>query len=489
MQIDHQAEGRPEEGERPPEQRVLRFPYLLGGSPHFQALSPLKRLQYLQTGKNLPRKLRLQRFLQFDPGSPGREEEFSIAILKRPFLKSGKKLSFIRMEVRMPSGSTHRLEFLPEQVEESADRWVVPGFRSQAAGDLYASARLYFSDGSTLSDARTTLVLSRNPDFLVISPRVWLVSGRAGRVEYDWDTNEFHCRAYADITNGSGVTRTYDRCSVQVWDGGVGSTSITSFSFGVGPFSVSPGGTAYRVVDTWYPQGSNVWDKFNRRWDLTLEFTYEATDGTRVTDNATYRPMSTIPINLIETTDFTGSQVTALSNGLQIATEILEDRDITLYGPYWRIISDPINRARFGTIDIGWSDDDYDFDEAKDMYEEISGPESDRLDVFIPLAFNYLSSVPADKRNVGGFSTLNGPFPKDDAPRRSGSLVLMDELDHEFLGVAIAHEICHYLELDHVDADDNLMQENGGLTGHILTWDQWNAIIDHGMMKWLAPDI
>jgi hypothetical protein len=65
----------------------------------------------------------------------------------------------------------------------------------------------------------------------------------------------------------------------------------------------------------------------------------------------------------------------------------------------------------------------------------------------------------------------------------------MSESDHEFFGVAIAHEVCHYLKLEHVDPEDNLMHKNGGLTGHELTWDQWNMARDHGMMKWLAPDI
>lgn len=488
MAIDDQAEARIQESEMLAEQRVLRFPYLLGGAPSFRTLSAAKRLLYLE-GAKLRNQPHLQRIIQIVPEQLTRDEEFSISISKHPFADTDTVLAFVRMEVRMPSGSTHQLDFLPEQMNENPETLTVTGFRSQAAGDLYVSARLYFSDGSTLSDARTTLVLSRNPDFMVITPRLWLVSGLAGRVEYDWDTDEFHCRAYADITNGSSVTRTYSRCSVQIWDRGVGGDLITSFSFSVGPFSVAPGDAAYRTVDTWYPKGSSVWDKFNRRWDLTVEFTYEADDGTRVTDSTAYRPMSTVPINRIKATDFSDSQSTALANGLQIAIDILEERDITLHDPFWRIISDPNNRLRFGTIDIGWSTSNYDFDEAEDMYEEISGPEPDRLDVFIPLAFNYLSSVPADKRNVGGFSTVNGPFPKDDDPRRSGSLVLMSESDHEFFGVAIAHEICHYLKLNHVDAEDNLMHRNGGITGHSLTWEQWNDAKDHGMVKWLAPDI
>jgi hypothetical protein len=209
----------------------------------------------------------------------------------------------------------------------------------------------------------------------------------------------------------------------------------------------------------------------------------------QVSDSAAYRPMSTVPINVIETTDFTAGQAAAEVNAVAIATEILEDRDITLYGPGWRTISDRANKDRFATIDVGWSDNHWDFGEASDMYQEISGPDEDRLDLFLPLALAYRPEVPADQRNVGGFSTINGPFPKDDAPRRSGSFVLVDENDQEFFGIAIAHELCHYLGLDHVDSPNNLMEKGGGNAPHELTWEQWDKARRHGMMKWLAPDI
>jgi hypothetical protein len=199
--------------------------------------------------------------------------------------------------------------------------------------------------------------------------------------------------------------------------------------------------------------------------------------------------MSTVPINAIKTADYTSAQNSARRDAVRIAREILENHDITLYDPRFRILSDPADKARFGIIDIGWADDWWDFDEAGDMYEDISGPEQDRMDVFMPLGFTYTSAVPADKRNVGGFSTVNGPSPKDDDLRRSACLALLDENDHEFFGVAVAHEICHYLGLEHVEAEDNLMHPNGGLTGHTLTSSQLRAIRRHGMMKWLAPDI
>jgi hypothetical protein len=349
---------------------------------------------------------------------------------------------------------------------------------------------VYFRDGSAASDALLTTVLSRNPHQLIITPRTYLPSG-TGRVEYDWDTNEFHCRANGTITNGEGSAVTYNRCRVRVTDGGVGGTLIEEFSFAAGPFTIAPGGTAYRVIDTRYPQGNAVWTRFNQRSDLTVQFTYETGGPVSVSDAAAYRPMSTAPINVIKCADFTSTQTQAERDAVAIAAELLEARDVTLYNPSWRIISSAADKAKYGTFDIGWKDNNYDYAESREMYSAISGPEQDRLDVFIPLAIAYATEVPADKRNVGGVSTVNGPFPKDDDPPRSGAMVLLDENDVDFFGVAVAHEICHYLGLDHVpdSVDNNLMHKNGGLTGHVLTWEQWEKLRRHGMVKWLAADI
>ena len=407
--------------------------------------------------------------LSVKPEKLVRREPFTIELR----LPSGaRKGDLVRLEVRLPSGKTQSFEHKPSAAEIAARLIRFEGFRSGSAGELYASTRVYFRDASTASDAMLASVLSPNPDQLVITPRTWLVSGRAGRVEYDWDTDEFHCRAYGTITNGSAGPRTFRQCRVRVTDGGVGGALISEFAFASGPFTVQPGGTAHRTIDTWYPPGNSVWDRFNQRWDLTVQFTYVADGSVEVSDAAAYRPMSTVPVNAIKTTDFTAGQTTAERNAVAIAAELLEDRDVTLYDPNWRILTNQADKDRFGVIDIDWSSNYWDFDEANDMYEQISGPEQDRLDVFVPLGFAYASAVPADKRNVGGFSTENGPFPKDIDPRRSACLVLMSENDHEFFGVAVAHEICHYLGLPHVDSTDNLMHKNGGTTGHKLTWQQ-----------------
>jgi hypothetical protein len=472
----------------PPEELVKRFAHTRGGGVAFRKQTAAKKLAFLRGDAKIPGS-RLRRFLKPRPVVPSRKEPFELTF--SPGGAPEKTIAMVKLTVQFPSGKVRKLTFRPTLSECRNGKFTVSGFKSGAAGHLYISARVYYNDGSTLSDAFLTTVVSHNPHQLVISPRTWLVSGRAGRVEYDWDDNEFHCRAYGTITNGESSSITYNSCRVRVTDGGISGTLIDEFSFTVGPFTVAPGGTANRSVDTWYPQGSSVWDKFNRRWDLTLQFTYESTGSASVSDSAAYRPMSTIPINAIKCDDFTSAQTQAERDAVAIAAEILEDRDVTLYGPNWRVISSEANKSKYGIIDIGWTGSTWDWEEIDEMYEDISGPEQDRLDVFIPLGFTYESDVPSDKRNVGGVSTINGPFPKDDDPDKSGCLVLLDENDVDFFGVAIAHEICHYLGLNHVadSQDNNLMHKNGGLTDHKLTWDQWNTIRQHGMMKWLAADI
>ena len=200
--------------------------------------------------------------------------------------------------------------------------------------------------------------------------------------------------------------------------------------------------------------------------------------------------MSTVLVNAIKTTDFSDSQKAAVVTAVTIASEILEDRDVTFYDPRFSVLSDQSDKNRFGLINIGWTNNDHDFDEAHDLYEEISGEGQDRLDVFIPLNFTFAADVPSDKRGIGGFSNVNGPYPKDDDRRDSGNMVLLDASDLNGFGQAIAHEVCHYLGLTHRGDDDfNLMQGKGKSTALGLDYGQWETITQHGMMQVLAFDI
>jgi hypothetical protein len=450
-----------------------------------RSLSARQRLEYLRG--NTPRALKdARRFLALVPESPCRGEHFALRLdLPRA---AARELDLARFEVIFPSGKTSRFDYRPAAAARKRGVLAIEGFKSAEAGELYASARLYFRDGSVRSDACLTSVFSTNPDTLAVTPRTLLVSGRAGRVEYDWDDDEFHCRAYATITNGSNARRTFTSCKVRVTDGGENGTLISAFAFNVGPFTVSPGEIAYRTVDTWYPKGSAVWDKFNKRWDLTVKFTYAA-GNVEISDGATYRPMTTLPLNVIWCDDYSAEQWKDLRDAVDMAAEILEDRDVTLYNPDWRILSREADKDRYGIIDLEWEDGKRDYEEANELRENVSGPDGERVDLFVPLGFAYSDDTPADKRNVNGFSPEPGPFPKDDDAGRSGLIVKHRSTSTLKLGETIAHELGHYLGLPHVSDESNLMFDSSGRTDNKLTWDQWNTITQHGMAKWLAPDI
>jgi hypothetical protein len=499
---------RSAEQETPAALRILRFPHLLGGSVAFRSLPAETRLQYARGDVPRARKgcigwlaslcrrivrrenaapLRPPPQLAFDPPVPKRRKPFSIRLA--PAGRNLADITLVRFEIRFPSGTTRRIDYVPPAPDPARSFLEIGPFQSDDAGDFYVSSRTYFSDGSAANDARIIVLLSENPDQVVISPQVWLVSTGYGRVEFDWDVNEFHCRAYATVTNGSSVTRTYHRVEIRITDSGLDGPAIAEFAFDIGPWSLEPGGIAYRMIDTAYGPASPVWDKFNQFWDLTVQFTYVADGDVRISDYAAYRPMMTVLINSIDTTEFTAGQAEAEGTAVIIASEILEQQGFTLYDPYWRILSNQADRDRFSIIDIGWTDGKYDRSEARAMYSEISGPEEDRIDVFLPLSFGYTPEVPADQQNLAGFSTVGGPFPKDGDPPRSGCLVLMNESDHEFFGVGIAHELCHYLGLGHSLDSLNLMEETGGEYPHEITWDQLKIMKQHGMMKWLADDI
>jgi hypothetical protein len=475
---------RAKESETPWETRSRRFSHILGGNPAMKSLSAKQRISHLR-GKP-QKKLKGMRFVTFSPEEPTRHKKFNIHLkLTRSQIAT---VDFVRFEIVFPSGNTKRLDYRPTTAEKKRGVISLNGLRSGTGGDLYASARVYFKDGKVACDARLTSVFSKNPDTLSVTPRSMLVSGRAGKVEYDWDDDEFHCRAYATITNGSSVSRTFTLCKVRVTDGGENGTLISSFSFSVGPFTVGPGNSSYRSVDTWYPKGSDVWDKFNKRWDLTIKFTYVA-GSVEISDSAAYRPMSTVPINLIWCDDYSSTQWNDVVDAVAMAAEILENRDVTLSNPDWRILSRKSDKDKYGIIDLDWKDGSRDYSEADDLMEDISGPDGERIDVFIPISFAYSSDTPSDKRNLNGFSPRPGPYPKDDDRDNSGLVIRYRSASTLKFGETFAHEICHYLGLPHVDTDDNLMLDSSGRSDNKLSWDQWNTIRQHGMMKWIAPDI
>ncbi len=468
----------------PPELRAVRFPHILGTVKPLRHKDAAQRIAFLQgRGGRAPRGVR--RFLSFRPGTPRRGEPFEVEV-KVPQL-GGAKVSLVTLAVRFPSGVDRELSYRPKGRERTAGPIRISGLNSGCAGELCVAARLYLSDGRCLSDARLASVLSRNPCQLVVTPKLWLVSGRAGRVEYDFDREEYHCRAYGTLTNGGSTAVTFNRFHLRVTDGGIDGTVVDEAGGEIAPFVLHPGQPLSATIDTWFPKGNPVWVRFSKLWDLTFSFAFESVSGVRVSDPAVYLPMAAVPVNIIACADFTNEQIQAEHDAVTVATELLEQRDITLYDPKWQVLASEQDKGRFCLLEIGWQDGDYTYGEGGDLLEAVSGPDQERLDVFVPQGFEYTDDVPQDRRDLGGFSVVNGPVPKDDRPRSSGCVSLLHDSDPQFFGQAIAHEIGHYLGLEHeMEDENNLMYPSGVLT---LTWDQWNTLRQHGMVKGFLPGV
>jgi hypothetical protein len=93
--------------------------------------------------------------------------------------------------------------------------------------------------------------------------------------------------------------------------------------------------------------------------------------------------------------------------------------------------------------------------EAVDLTDDFSGP-NDGIDVF------YVQSI----LNAGGWSTTPGPCDKDEKDEMTGAVI---ELSSGILGILTAHEVGHYLGLQHATTITNVMgvDSNGDGIGEL----------------------
>jgi hypothetical protein len=148
--------------------------------------------------------------------------------------------------------------------------------------------------------------------------------------------------------------------------------------------------------------------------------------------------------------DFSGvvtpAQVIAVQQALQTVRDLYGQVNLGVRTLFWR---------RIGMDDVG----DYtiitDRPEAVDLTDDFSGP-NDGIDVF------YVQSI----LNAGGWSTTPGPCDKDEKDEMTGAVI---ELSSGILGILTAHEVGHYLGLQHWTTITNVMgvDSNGDGIGEL----------------------
>lgn len=120
----------------------------------------------------------------------------------------------------------------------------------------------------------------------------------------------------------------------------------------------------------------------------------------------------------------------------------------------------------------GYEDIDDD-DEARDLTHDWSAPNF-ALDVF---------GVSTYKGDRAGFSAVDGSCDKSYACQMNGSVIEMLSVD--LLRVTTAHEICHYLGLEHRDIGFNLMRKGVAANTTLLDEDQASDIKNHCFVRQL----
>jgi len=356
----------------------------------------------------------------------------------------------------------------------------VPFDRTQTlpVGPATFDVRVISDAGAQATFRVTCAVLPSNPFSLSISPRDNFVTGsfsaRAVR-----SGGSIVTVVTVTLSNGNATAVPMSTgFTWEFWDGPVGSG--TRVENGAGSF---PGTISVPAFGTWSgwvaftsPPGSGVFDKLDNKEDLALKIGMTRVTGGGVSGEITVRTMFRFGLNItrVGAESFTTQEYSDLYAAVDVTRTIYERRDVTL-----SVDRRHITNAQAGGFTVITSES-----EARDLFEQWSGPNNDFIDVFVVPSISGTS-----------FDGLAGdiPGPTSHSGRKSGVVVdksgFVDgtgnaRLNIPYLGMLIGHEVGHYLGLSHVSTAGNLMLSSSGATDTALNYDpQYRTIIRHGWVR------
>lgn len=170
---------------------------------------------------------------------------------------------------------------------------------------------------------------------------------------------------------------------------------------------------------------------------------------------------------LVADEDFAWADWCEIFEAVQITREIYEKEDLGV----GRLRYYGIPKKEAGSLAVVDS-----LSEAKDLTEEWT-VDNNNIDVFVVRKMN----------GADGWSAVGGSCDKDSKGKMTGSVVSLNG-NSANSGNTFAHEIGHYLGLDHISTQCNFIGNNGGsnsCTG-ILTW-QGNKMKTHCFIRSGCP--
>jgi hypothetical protein len=414
-----------------------------------------------------------------------RGKEFGIRVRFR--LPKDQSQALLRLNVKMPMSPWHSATFTVSDEEQAAGEKIVEGYTAVKSGEILVVAVLYGGSGGASRVEARLEALPTNPISMQIFPQTTGTNGE-GPAHYNSSEDRFFCHVRAEVANGFPFSVTVGpTVTCRVTDG---ASHVATFSFNIGPTVIPANSVRNLFIFTSHGSSSDVYDVFEDFGDVRMDFTIQTTQGD-ITDWNVWAAMAQIRLAL----NFVGNISASSRNGFQSVVEneasaILEQQ--SLYITRADVFVLPSDNPDFNRFRDLIMDDNKDHDctsgsdEADDLRDDWNSPTS-FLDVWIVESL----SGPACAASVLGFSPVDGPTDKDGD--NSGFIIKINGTDltsatgRQSLGLTIAHELGHFLGLEHVTDNTNFMNAFNMLTNTGVTHGQYTNMADHGFVERHVP--
>jgi hypothetical protein len=314
-----------------------------------------------------------------------------------------------------------------------------------------------------------TFHIFHNPAFVIFYPSERSLRLSEGAALKKTDGN-FHCDSNFLFYNGTGATVTLNRSMTwQIFRQSGALLESGTWDFGsnitLAPWAIS---TGWWFIFS-FPPGNVTYNRLQAKEWIRIEWRFtEVGTGTMVSDSLTWRAPLGPHVNIIRVGEenFTDAERTRVFSALRnTAGSIYQQQDMDI-GRIATAVVSVADAGGYVTVNSN--------DEAEDLTEEWT-VDNDGIDMFV--VRSYVGSV-------AGLSPVGGPCDKS-AKGMNGAVVEVQSTQ-SVLGVVMAHELGHYLGLDHTSATNNLMQPSVGSSNTVLISSQGNTMKGHCFIRFLA---